>query len=95
MVSNLVKEILGIYDKKELVDKVDGATDRLVVLLGDRLSLKCINPTTVDGILYLAIEAGVNHGVKTSDGLIDYLRHLNENDKALIVREFASGVSGL
>lgn len=95
MVSKLVKEILEVYNKKELVDKVDDSTDRLVVLLGDRLSAKCINPNTVDGILYLAIEAGINHGVKTSDGLIDYLHHLSENDKALIVRRFASGVSGL
>ncbi|MFH1332187.1 MAG: hypothetical protein ABIH63_02780 [archaeon] len=95
MVSKLVKDVLEIYDRKELVDNIEDTTDRLVVLLGERLSSKYINPNTVDGILYLAIEAGVNYGVKTSDGLIDYLRHLSENDKALIVRKFASGVSGL
>ncbi len=95
MVSLLVKDILKIYDKKELVDKVDDSTDRLVVLLGDRLSGKQINPNVVYNILFYAIEAGIEYGIKTSEGLVDYLHHLTEDDKASLVKKLASGVDGL
>lgn len=92
MVSKLVKDVLEGAGKEHLLGSVDKITDKLVSQVNVKLS-GVLHWAVRDEILSHAVEAGIEKGVTSSDGLSCYLINRGRHDLAGLVQQYAPGVN--